>query len=114
MHSTTGDLYRWYLALDNYGVLTGESKIRLLKVYVQRGETGVGYGWFVSPLPGKSNCYWTRGYEDFGHGAVLAVYPGERVFIAVTSNSGETSRGDPVSHYLARTLADSVFTIRIQ
>jgi CubicO group peptidase (beta-lactamase class C family) len=114
MFSTSGDLYRWYLALDNDRVLTAESKRRLLTAYVQRGDTGVGYGWFLSPTTRNTTSYWTRGYEDFGHGAVLVSYPSERVIIAVTSNSGEQNRGVPVSHFLAKALADSIFSIRIQ
>ena len=110
MYSTSGDLYRWYLALDNDRVLKRESKQLLLTAYVQRGATGVGYGWFVSPTPRNTTSYWTRGYEDFGHGAVLLIYPSERVIIAVTTNSGERSRGVPVSHHLAKELVDSIFT----
>jgi CubicO group peptidase (beta-lactamase class C family) len=108
MHSTAGDLYRWYLALDGGRVLSADNKQRLLTAYVRRGDTGVGYGWFASPAPGNTVCYWTRGYEGFGHGAVLAVYPSDGVVIAVTSNSGERRPGDPESHVLAQELADSI------
>ena len=112
MYSTAGDLYRWYLALDHDRVLTAADEQRMLTAYVQRGETGVGYGWFVSPAPGNTTYFWTRGYESFGHGAVLAVYPSRHVVIALTSNSGEREPRDPVSHHLAKELADSIFAQR--
>jgi CubicO group peptidase (beta-lactamase class C family) len=109
MYSTVGDLYRWYLALEGGRVLSEGSVRRLFTPYVKRGATGVGYGWFVSQTPRNTESIWTRGYESFGHGAVLAVYPRERVVIAVTSNSGEAEHNKPVSHKLAQDIADRLF-----
>jgi CubicO group peptidase (beta-lactamase class C family) len=115
MYSTTGDLYRWYLALKSGAALPKEDAARLATPYTKRGggsETGVGYGWFVSPTARGTECVWTRGYEDFGQGAVLAVYPQERVVIAVTSRSGAYDDGYPVSHRLAKQLEQMVFEPR--
>jgi CubicO group peptidase (beta-lactamase class C family) len=115
MYSTTGDLYRWYLALESGVALSKETAARLTASYTTRGggsETGIGYGWFVSQTGRGTECVWTRGYEGFGHGAVLAVYPQERVVIAVTSRSGAYADGYPVSHRLAKQLEQMVFEPR--
>jgi len=109
MYSTTGDLYRWYLALEDGRALAGADAGRLMTPYVTRGTTGVGYGWFVSETPRGTTSIWTRGYEDFGHGAVLVDFPQERVVISVTSNSGEHKSGDPVSHRLSKQLSELIF-----
>jgi len=76
------------------------------------GSTGVGYGWFASKTSRGTQSVWTRGYEDFGHGAVLAAYPEEKVVVVVTSNSGERAPDQPVSHRLAEDLARLVFSER--
>jgi CubicO group peptidase (beta-lactamase class C family) len=109
MFSTVEDLHRWYLALMANRVLTVESRERLLRPWVRRGETGVGYGWFTSRAAGQPTSVWTRGYEGFGHGAVLAAYPAEGVVIVVTTNSGERAPNVPVSHQLADDLAAALF-----
>jgi CubicO group peptidase (beta-lactamase class C family) len=109
MYSTTGDLYRWYLALEDGRVLAEENAGRLMTPYVTRGTTGVSYGWFVSETPRGTTSIWTRGYEDFGHGAVLVNFPQEQVVISVTSNSGEHTSGDPVSHRLSKQLEELIF-----
>lgn len=109
MFSTSGDLHRWYRALENDTVLAEGSRRSLLSSHVDRGALGVGYGWFTSQTPQGSSSVWTRGYESFGHGAILTAYPKERVVIAITSNSGERSRDVPVTHALAEELAAVVF-----
>ena len=108
MYATAGDLYRWYQALQHDTVLSAASRERLLTPYVMRGAIGVAYGWFESRGPGGTRSVWTRGFESFGHGAVLAAYPERRVIIVVTSNSGERSPDVPVSHALATELAELV------
>ncbi len=112
MFSTSEDLYRWYRALERNKVLSEASRKRLVTPHVARGTVGVGYGWFVSPTPRGTTSIWTRGYESFGHGAVLATYPEEHVVIVVTTNSGERSSGIPVSHKLAEDLAQLILTPR--
>ena len=112
MFSTTEDLYLWYQALEGDEVLSAAARRRLLSPHVMRETLGVGYGWFVSPTPRGTTSFWTRGYEDFGHGAVLKTYPEEGGVIVVTSNSGEREGGVPVSHQLAEDLAELVFAPR--
>jgi len=103
MFSTSEDLYRWQRALEDNRVLSDASRRRMLTPHVARGETGVGYGWFISKTSRGTKSVWTRGYEGFGHGAVLATYPEDGLVIVVTSNSGERDRL-PVSHKLAQDL----------
>jgi CubicO group peptidase (beta-lactamase class C family) len=112
MFSTSEDLYLWLQALEGDEVLSAAARHRMLSPHVMRGALGVGYGWFVSPTPQGTTSLWTRGYEDFGHGAVLATYPEEGVVIVVTSNSGEREGGRPVSHELAEELAEIILAPR--
>jgi len=103
MCSSAADLYRWHFALEGGHVLSAASRAKLSTPFVPRESLGVGYGWFVSKTPQGTTSIWTRGYEDFGHGAVLALYPEDGVVIAVTSKSGER-RGAPWSHQLVKDL----------
>ncbi len=109
MFSAAQDLHRWHLALEDNLVLSEASRLRLMTPHVQRGDVGVGYGWFISQTARKTTSVWTRGYEGFGHGAVLATFPQEKVVIAITSNSGEHAPDVPVTHKLARDLEEFVF-----
>jgi CubicO group peptidase (beta-lactamase class C family) len=108
MYSTAADLYQWYVALSEGRILSAEYRRRLVSPHVMRGAMGVGYGWFQSQGPHDTRSVWTRGYEGFGHGAVLATYPDAGVVIVVTTNSGERSPNAPVSHQLAQDLAAMV------
>lgn len=112
MYSTAADFYRWYRALDESRVLSDSSRRLLFAPHVDRETIDVAYGWFVSPTSWNTTSVWTRGYEGFGHGAVLATYPQVRVVIVVTSNSGERKPRVPVSHYLAESIAMLMFAPR--
>ncbi len=103
MFSTAGNLYDWFRALETHRVLSEASWRRMSSPQVKRENVDVGYGWFLSRTAHGSLCLWTRGYEDFGHGAVLATYPDDRLVIVVTSGSGDRE-GTPVSHDLAKKL----------
>jgi len=105
MFSTPEDLYRWYRALEDAEVLSAASRRRLVSPHVMRETLGVGYGWFISSTTRGTTSIWTRGYESFGHGAVLATYPEERVVVIVASSSRERDGGLPVSHAVAQDLA---------
>jgi CubicO group peptidase (beta-lactamase class C family) len=109
MYSSANDLYRWYLALSEGRVVSRTSVQLLFTPHGKAGTTGAGYGWFVSETPRKTKLLWTRGYEGFGHGAVLAIYPDESVVIVVLSNSDKFSPNVPMNHSLAAMVADLVF-----
>ncbi|HEY7684246.1 MAG TPA: serine hydrolase domain-containing protein [Gemmatimonadales bacterium] len=110
MYSTPGDLYHWCRALEGHQVLSEKDVRKLLTPNVTRGSTGVAYGWFVSQTARDTRSVWTRGYEGFGHGGVLATYPEEQVTIIIVTNSGETVGNVPVSHKLAEDLEALVFS----
>ncbi len=112
MFSTCEDLHRWYEALRHGRVLSPPHVERLLSPHVRRGAIGVGYGWFVSTRLGNARSVWTRGYESFGHGVVLATYPETGTVLVVATNSGERTSGAPVSHQLADDLAQLILTPR--
>ena len=104
MYSTTADLYRWNAALEDGRVISKAGAKALFDSHTRTKKgIGVGYGWFTSRTGAGTPKRWTRGYEQFGHGAVLAVYPEEHVVIIVASNAGERN-GVPVSHRLSEAL----------
>lgn len=91
IYSTTGDLYRWYRALQEDRVLSEESRKKLLAPHVSLGETGhASYGWFLTPTP--RNSLWTRGNESFGHNALVMAYPEENLVLVAASNAGDLER----------------------
>lgn len=109
MYATAEDLHRWYRALQSNRILSVESWHRMITPYVTRPDgTGVGYGWFISHTPQGAVRLWTRGYEDFGHGAVLTVHPDQDLVLIVMSNSGADATGMPVSHTLAEHLNELI------
>ena len=110
MFSTSGDLYRWNEALHAGKVISRASLDALLAPHTRsRKGFGVGYGWFSSRTPFGTPKIWTRGHEDFGHGAVLATYPEEQTVIVVTSDAGDKD-SLPVSHRLSEELERRVFS----
>jgi len=110
MFSTSGDLYRWNEALQA-GKLISRASLDVMLTPHTRSQKGfgVGYGWFSSRTPLGTPKVWTRGHEDFGHGAVLATYPKEQTVIVVTSDAGDVD-GLPVSHRLAEALEKLIFS----
>lgn len=109
MFSTAGDLYRWNAALQAGKIISRAGLDLLLTSHTRSSKGfGVGYGWFSSRTPFGTPKIWTRGHEDFGHGAVLATYPKDEVVIVVTSDAGDKD-GLPVSHRLSEELEKIVF-----
>lgn len=85
--STADDLYRWWIALSRGHVLVQTSFDELTQERRRLPSgIGVGYGWFWSATATGARSLWTRGNEDFGHNAIVAVYPQNRLVIIVTSN----------------------------
>jgi CubicO group peptidase (beta-lactamase class C family) len=90
--STTGDLFRWQQALFAGRILGAAARDKLLRGYVKLSDTEVAYGWFRSLTARGRLVLWTRGSEEFGHNAVIKVYPDQDLVLVVASNAGE--RGD--------------------
>lgn len=90
IHSTTGDLYRWFEALQDERVLSRESRRKLLSPQVSVSpEVQSAYGWFGATTSRGTRSIWTRGSESFGHNAVLFTYPEEKTVVIVASNAGD-------------------------
>jgi CubicO group peptidase (beta-lactamase class C family) len=111
--STTGDLYRWYLALKDDKVLSRESREKLFFPHeVVSPEVTSTYGWFLSPTPRGTRSVWTRGTESFGHNAILVSYPEERpelrTVIVAASNAGDRDRVS-ATRRLAEEIAKIIF-----
>lgn len=107
IYSTTGDLYRWYRALEENRVISEESRKKLLAPHVSLGKTGhAAYGWFLTPAPRSS--VWTRGTESFGHNAIVMAYPDENLVLIAASNAGERDRVSR-TRKLAADLAELLF-----
>ena len=87
--STTGDLFRWQQALFAGRVPSAAVRDNLLRGYVKLTETEVAYGWFRSRSARGRLVLWTRGSEEFGHNAVIKVYPDLDMVVIVASNAGE-------------------------
>jgi CubicO group peptidase (beta-lactamase class C family) len=107
IYSTTGDLYRWYRALQENRVLSEESRKKLLAPHVALGGTEhAAYGWFLTSAPRSS--VWTRGTESFGHNAIVMAYPDENLVLVAASNAGERERVSR-TRKLAADLAELLF-----
>lgn len=107
IYSTTGDLYRWYQALQENRVLSEESRKKLWAPHVALGEKEHAcYGWFLSSGPHAS--VWTRGTESFGHNAIVMTYPAENLVLIAASNAGERD-GVSRTRKLAADLANVLF-----
>lgn len=107
--STTGDLYRWHLALQEDKVLSNESREKLFFPHeVVSPEVTSTYGWFLSPTAWGTRSVWTRGTESFGHNAILVSYPEEGIVIVAASNAGDRDRIS-ATRKLAEELAKVIF-----
>nr|WP_321233465.1 serine hydrolase [uncultured Psychroserpens sp.] len=91
IYSTVDDLYRWNMALVNYGII---SKDYLDEAWISGKtndgkDTGYGFGWFLDYDPGEPKVVnhsggWV-GFVTFLHNEVDA----KSGFIILTNNSGE-------------------------
>lgn len=103
--STTEELFRWQQALFAGRILGATGRDKLLRGYVKLSATEVAYGWFRSQTARGQLVVWTRGSEDFGHNAVIKVYPGQDMVVVIASNAGEL--GDK-TRAASRVLADEL------
>ncbi len=87
IYSTTGDLYKWHKALENYSIL---SKAQQEKAYTPV-KNNYGYGWGIDSVDGK---------RGVGHGGGIPGYitniarvPADDVCVIVLSNASDESVG---------------------
>ncbi|MCP5053830.1 MAG: beta-lactamase family protein [bacterium] len=107
MFSTTGDLYKWYRALQANKVLKEPGKKKLFTPYSSTSRGNYTYGWFVSKPNHVRQALWTSGAEGFGHNAILKTFPDGTVIIVV-SNAGNLS-GVPARSLVSKGLEEILF-----
>jgi CubicO group peptidase (beta-lactamase class C family) len=91
--SSTGDLYRWHLALGGDRVLARAQRDKSVTPYVSEGrwaQTDYGYGWSIGKSPtGKREISHIGGNEAFE--SDFRRYVGDDAVIIVSGNSFELS-----------------------
>lgn len=93
LHSTTGDMYKWHMALEGEVVLSKEAKVKYFTPHIAEGPRGLshyGYGWAISTTPRKTRLIAHNG----GNGVFAADfrrYVDENVVIYAASNAGITA-----------------------
>ncbi len=85
--STSEDLLRWARALQSGNILSADSRSRLFGQYVRTSAGMYGYGWFTSETPWKTPMLWTRGNEDWGPNAFIALYVREGLTVISLSHA---------------------------
>jgi CubicO group peptidase (beta-lactamase class C family) len=103
--STTGDLYKWYLALEKGNVLSKEEQAKAYTPHVPEdpeGSSHYGYGWAIDKGPGG-----TRRIAHNGGNGIFAAdfqrYPDDRlVLLTGSAQSDFSSIG--VAQHLSRML----------
>lgn len=107
MYTTTGDLLRFAQAFMKEGFFTRES---LDLFYARQGPEEAGspwsFGWFVIPGPDPARRIYINGAFT-GVQAGLYIWPGERIAVAVLSNSwGVGSKSGDMTGRLPRTIGE--------
>lgn len=82
IYSTTGDLYRWHNALENYSIL---SKPLQEKAYTPL-KNKYGYGWNIDTVNGKRMVAHSGGIHGFTSN--FARIPEDNVVVILLSNNG--------------------------
>lgn len=107
LFSTTGDLYRWWNALQFGTVLAPAGRETLFRPAVATGGSLGSHacGWFFQPeFEGRPRLI-SPGSEDTGNNAVLAHFPQQDLLIIVLTHAG--SRDEvPFSRVVLAELAD--------
>lgn len=86
--STTGDMYKWYVALRDNVVLNAASVENLFTPHVAEGPQQMsfyGYGWTIQPL-GDKRVIWHNGGNGV-YNANMSFIPKDDICIIVSSNS---------------------------
>jgi len=101
--STASDLVRWQQALVSGKVVSPESYLEMTTPFMLANgrETGYGMGLQLDAQAGQP-CVW-HGGGIFGFNSVLLYFPGEKLSVAVISNS-ERLRADALGLDIAKAL----------
>lgn len=91
VYSTTGDLLKWYRALQSGLVLSPASVKRFFTGVTPISEGQTALGWFVGRTEKGATRIFTRGNEGFGANALVYVYPETDTVIIVLSHAGQAN-----------------------
>ena len=91
VYSTTGDLLKWYRALQSGQLLFAESMKRLFTGVTPIGEGQSALGWFIGRTEKGATRIFTRGNEGFGANALVYLYPETHTVIIVLSHAGQAN-----------------------
>ncbi|HKY04825.1 MAG TPA: serine hydrolase domain-containing protein [Blastocatellia bacterium] len=87
--TTTGDLYKWEVALKGDKILDKDAKQKWLAPHAPTGQPRVayGYGWAVSETPRKSRLVSHDGISFQGFNSIFHRYVDEDTVVIVASNT---------------------------
>ena len=88
VYATATDLSHMWHALRSGEIIGPASQQIAWRSHLTRDGLGVGYGWFRTVLPDGSSILWSRGTEDFGHGALLQWYERAGLLAIILTRSG--------------------------
>lgn len=83
--TTARDLYWWTDAFLR-GKLVGDVQELIKPRWQLKNDVETAYGWFRTHPGTRDEVLWTRGNEDFGHNALVAIYRRTDNVLVVTSN----------------------------
>lgn len=102
--STTGDMYKWYKALQGTQVLSAEAKSRLFTPFLNN----YAYGWDVTKGE-HGTVIGHNGGGDKGFNANFHWYPEKNVVVVVMSNAGDFYGTDIYSDLIMNKLTRLIF-----
>jgi CubicO group peptidase (beta-lactamase class C family) len=105
IHSTIGDMYRWYRALEGEAILSKEAKEKLFKPHVPEGPMQTsfyGYGWSISTTPRKTKLIGHNGSNGIFY-AAFGNFVDEGIFAYLATNDSEFAN-NRLENWLARAI----------
>jgi len=103
--STSGDMYKWFNALQGTKVLSVEAKEKLFKPFLNN----YAYGWNVTTTP-NGKLIGHSGSNDGGFSARVYWYPEKDVVVVTLSNAGEYFGGMMQAGVVSNKLSSLVFS----
>ncbi|NAS30644.1 serine hydrolase [Flavobacteriaceae bacterium R38] len=107
IHSTSEDLYKWYLALKNNIVLPEHLKEKLFTPHISQGREGnssYGYGWVVTETSRQTKVVLHNGANPFFFSEMIW-FTEDDVFIVYSTNS-RSDESEGVARVVQRMVFD--------
>jgi CubicO group peptidase (beta-lactamase class C family) len=89
VYSTTGDLYKWWIALQSGKIVSLSGLKQLFKPAVQISEGQAALCWFTGKTLRGNQYIFTRGNEDFGANSLVYAYPDRQLVIIILTHAGD-------------------------